>query len=249
MSLTDPQINRYWREWRAVCAVQGWKQSDNARRYAVHKVAGCPQSMKDFGNRDFDRYLAETAALRNQVDIRDREREHVEIAIERMAAAIGEIEQKRPDDYIGGIVRDMNDRESWQDLPLDPIEDQIQRGATRPRGDLENLKRTLNNRLSALLTDIKKGKRECPSGRDWWAACANNAVIASIISGMVCIRVRGGYQEISHARYAELQERRKLTPAPAAPREPKTPRPAMRETSSALATATGHVVDDDNIPF
>lgn len=57
-----------------------------------------------------------------------------------------------------------------------------------------------------------------------------------------------------HNRAAKKSPRPRVSaacpPVARSPRRTKTPRPAMRETSTALATATGHSVeDDDNIPF
>lgn len=74
--LTRRQTALYWRTWASICEVQGWPRSDNNRRYALHAEAGCPHSMTQFRNRDFNHYLSAAAPLCDRIDIRDRDKEN-----------------------------------------------------------------------------------------------------------------------------------------------------------------------------
>ncbi len=208
MSLSKKQTFRYWREWQAVCKEQKWTSSDDDARYKLHAVASCPKSMRDFSNTDFDRFLSTCEGLKNRVDIRERDRERVDVSVERLNAAIREITGK---DYATGILRDMHDQDDTYGIPLDPRDEQRKRGRIPNRrgekgtmqGDLANLRDTLKNRLSKLLTAIKRGRSgdpECPAGREWWLPCANNEVIRAIMSDKVCIRIDlpGGRVEYKH---------------------------------------------------
>ena len=124
--LTPKQTVLYWRTWSAICAVQGWEHGDNERRYAVHQHARCPHSMKDFTNRDFSRFLAATAPLRDVVDIRDRDRENALHTIGKDAHKAG-----LDDAYLRRICTDLYDTERFEDLP---------------QAQLENFRNVIHNR-------------------------------------------------------------------------------------------------------
>ena len=115
--LTPKQAILYWRTWAAICAVQGWERGNNERRYQVHAHCRCPRSMKDFTNRDFSRFLAATAALRDEVDIRDRDRENALHTIGKDAHRAGFDEA-----YLRRICSDLYDTERFEDLPQDKLE-------------------------------------------------------------------------------------------------------------------------------
>lgn len=115
--LTPKQAIYYWRTRAAICTTQGWERSDNERRYQVHAHCRCPRSMKDFTNRDFSRFLSNTAPLREEIDIRDRDRENA-------LHTIGSDAHKAGLDtaYLRRICADLYDTESFEDLPQDKLE-------------------------------------------------------------------------------------------------------------------------------
>ncbi len=115
--LTKKQTTLYWRTWAAICAAQGWERNDDDRRYSVHEHARCPQSMRDFSNRDFSRFLEASAPLRDQVDIRDRDRENALHTIRKDAARAG-----FDDAYLRAIARDLYDTTDYDRLPQDQLE-------------------------------------------------------------------------------------------------------------------------------
>ena len=118
MSLSKLQIARYWRTWAAVCEYHGWRSNDSEHRYALHAEAGCPASMKDFTNRDFDRFLDYSSTLMDQVPApRDQERERLCYAIARDAKKGG-----LSDAYLAQISRDRFDSSHWRTLPLHKLE-------------------------------------------------------------------------------------------------------------------------------
>ena len=124
--LTKKQTTLYWRTWAAVCAAQGWERADNSRRYALHEHAGCPQSMRDFTNRDFSRFLESSAPLRDLVDIRDRDRENALHTIRTDAARAN-----FSDAYLRKISLDLYGTTDCERLPMP---------------QLENLRNILHNR-------------------------------------------------------------------------------------------------------
>jgi hypothetical protein len=129
MSLSKLQTSRYWRTWSEVCRYHGWRNADEDRRRALHAEAGCPASMRDFGNKDFDLYLNYTATLLDQVPApRDPERERLCYAIARDAKKGG-----LSDAYLARICGDRFDSSRWRDLPLT---------------QLEQLRNTIHNRAS-----------------------------------------------------------------------------------------------------
>jgi len=130
MALSKLQTARYWRTWAAVSKYHGWKNSDEARRRALHAEAGCPASMRDFGNRDFDKFLDYTTILLDQIPAPvDPERKRLCYAIARDAKK-GNLNEG----YIGRISTDLFDTSRWRDLPLE---------------HLEALRNTIHNRSSA----------------------------------------------------------------------------------------------------
>lgn len=206
MALSPAQTSRYWREWQAVCRTQGWSPSDSAARYRLHIEHDLPKSMKDFRNRDFDRYLFTCEALKNRVDIRDRERERVTVSIQRIDDAIHLITGKR---YAPGILLDMHEASDTYDLPLDPRQDQQKRGAELITPDLANLRDTLSNRLSKLLTKIKQGKIPGPPSLAWVNHCANNPAIEAIVADKIAVPFWHGrqvtYRQYTATEFAILQ--------------------------------------------
>jgi hypothetical protein len=126
--LTKKQTFLYWKTWAAICAAQGWERNDNARRYALHEHSRCPQSMKDFTNRDFSQFLSASAPLRDQIDIRDRDRENALHTIRKDAARAGFDEA-----YLRRIAADLYDTSAFEDLP---------------HLQLENFRNVIHNRSS-----------------------------------------------------------------------------------------------------
>lgn len=116
LMLTKKQTTLYWRTWAAVCAAQGWSNSDNERRYALHADARCPRSMRDFHNHDLDKFLAAAAPLTNTIDIRDRDRERLLWRIRADARAAG-----FADSYLERIARDIHGTGDWEALPIGPL--------------------------------------------------------------------------------------------------------------------------------
>ncbi len=115
--LTKKQTFLYWKTWAAICAAQGWERSDNQRRYAFHLHCHCPQSMRDFGNRDFSRFLEASAPLRDLVDIRDRDRENALHTIRKDVARAG-----FSDPYIRRLSSDLYGTTDFERLPITSLE-------------------------------------------------------------------------------------------------------------------------------
>lgn len=196
--MSPKQQSAYWKIWASVCREQGWKSSDSARRYEFHKFAELPHSTKDWNTTThFDKYLETAAQFQNKVDIRDRAREREEHVIHRLEEAIALLTGKPYGAYGRSILVLMHDRSTAVDLPLDPIEDQrredrparveVTEEGVRPvyRGDLQNHKRSLKNRLQRMLTRIREGKLECPVGFKWWFQFSNRQILESITHGQV----------------------------------------------------------------
>lgn len=119
MSLTAKQTSRYWREIAEVCRVQGWGNAEKeARRRAIHAAAGCPASMRAFSNSHFDAFLQECAALKNRIDIRDRERERLVWRIQADAKAAG-----LDPAYLARICDDLHGTGDWESLPEPDLAD------------------------------------------------------------------------------------------------------------------------------
>ena len=120
--LTPKQEQKYWRTWAKIMACQGWAHEPTAkkndRRHATHimcglkKPDGTARSMKAFENRDFSRWLAATAHLCDEVDIRDRDRENAVWRIRQDARATG-----LSDEYLANLARDLYDTSDWTALP------------------------------------------------------------------------------------------------------------------------------------
>jgi len=169
--LTPKQIQKYWRTWAKILACQGWSHETavrkDARRKATHIMCGLRnpdgsgRSMKSFENRDFSRWLAATAHLCGEVDIRDRDRENAVWTIERLAAGF---EKLLGTDYVSALKLDWRDTE---DLDKFPVEDPLrylrdEKGRIDPRDagrmlDLQNLRNTLKNRLGRVIQRLKDG--------------------------------------------------------------------------------------------
>jgi hypothetical protein len=183
--LTPKQTQLYWRTWAKILKCQKeWAQESSAkkdqRRKATHIMAGLKnkdgtaRSMTTFGNRDFSRWLAATAHLCDEVDIRDRDRENAVWTIERLTAAF---ETLLGHDYARALKIDWRDTE---DLDKFPVEDPLlymrdEKGKIDPRDagrmlDLQNLRNTLKNRLGRVIQRIKGGQLEpgphCPNFYD-----------------------------------------------------------------------------------
>lgn len=171
--LTPKQAAKYWRTWRAVCIEQGWHGDTNDRRYALHATARCPQSMRDFTNADFNRFLHAAAPLAAIVDVRDRERECVLHAIQVLGQAIHSFRDLDKDAYVRVITRDMSGTTDLDDIPTKDA---------RSR-DLINLRNVLNNRLSATISAAKRGQIEWPRGKEHWVEHSNTDIISALIGG------------------------------------------------------------------
>lgn len=250
MALTGAQHGRHNREWADACRVQGWDPKDNARRLAFYAVHKLPASRADWHPKThFDTFLDAVAPLRNRIDIRDRDRESEEFVIEQFGQAIAEATGGGT--YVKAIREDLHDQQEPYDIPLDPIPDQREQGRVARieetkygsrnvyRADLNNLKITLRNRLSRLLTRIKKGEGACPAGREWWTWSANNDVISAIARNKICVRVRvpGTSHTVPHfitpAEYARLHRAgRAGSPQPA---EDSTPAAPLQEPCDPAA--------------
>jgi len=129
MALSSKQTTLYWRQWAAVCEFMGWKNSDSARRYALHKEAGCPASMKEFGNKHLDAYLKFCASITGEKKFRDPEREKMIWRVLKDAA-----DAEFSPQYLIGLSRDLYGLGCWQELSKD---------------DLEKFRNTVHNRAYA----------------------------------------------------------------------------------------------------
>jgi len=124
--LTPKQEQKYWRTWAKILACQGWAHETSAkkdqRRYATHIMCGLKsedgtaRSMKSFVNRDFSRWLAATAHLCDEVEVRDRDRENSVWRIRQDARAAG-----LSDEYLAAIARDVFGTNDWCGLPGDQL--------------------------------------------------------------------------------------------------------------------------------
>lgn len=125
--LTPKQQQKYWRTWAKIMACRGWAHESSAakdqRRYGTHIMCGLKnedgtaRSMKTFGNRDFSRWLAATAHLCEEIDIRDRDRENSVWRIRHDAKAAG-----LSDEYLATIARDKFATSDWTSLPSDQLQ-------------------------------------------------------------------------------------------------------------------------------
>jgi len=115
--VTPKQTTLYWRQWATVCEFMGWKNSDSARRYALHKEAGCPASMKEFGNKDLDAYLKFCASITGHIDKRDRERERLIWRINDDARR-GNLAPE----YLKLLARDIYGLGCWEELATEDLE-------------------------------------------------------------------------------------------------------------------------------
>jgi len=122
--LTRRQTALYWRTWASICEAQGWPRSDSTRRYALHAEAGCPHSMTQFRNRDFNHYLSAAAPLCNRIDIRDRDKEN-------LVAAIHETGLDTP--YLQSICRDTYKTRDWERLPYPKLKNFLKTAVNRAR--------------------------------------------------------------------------------------------------------------------
>lgn len=116
--------------WSAVCIEHGWTTNDSDKRYAVHSQAECPQSMRKFENRDFDRFINYCKRLldRDYSTFIDEvgERRRMIWRINQDATAAGFDEA-----YVRRIARDMYVFDSFDLLCLN---------------DLRNLRNVIHNR-------------------------------------------------------------------------------------------------------
>jgi len=97
--------------------VMGWRNSDSQRRYALHKEAGCPASMKDFGNKDFDAFLRFCDGITGETRHRDPEREKMVWRIRKDAADAGFTEA-----YLSHLSTDLYGLGCWEELSKDDLE-------------------------------------------------------------------------------------------------------------------------------
>jgi hypothetical protein len=179
--MTPKQVQKYWRTWSAICIAQGWNSLSSAEKDVRRKLThvkcglvmpdGSARSMTSFQNRDFSRWLAGTAHLLNQVDIRDRDRENTVWSVTRLAEAL---ETVIGHDYARSIVIDWRDTTDLDKFPLeDPLQfprDENGKIDARDAGrmlDLDNLRNVLKNRLGRIIQKIRDGKMQpgpaCPS--------------------------------------------------------------------------------------
>jgi len=119
--MSPAQNAKYWRTWSALCTEHGWKNSDSERRYALHKEAGCPQSMKDFTNTSFDKFLGVAKRLLGQkVDPArasgDGERRRLIWRIKQDAKKAN-LEQA----YLNKLAEDLTGLACWEELALDQL--------------------------------------------------------------------------------------------------------------------------------
>lgn len=133
MALTQKQTTLYWRQWAAVCVFMGWKNSDSLRRYALHKEAGCPASMKEFGNKQLDAFLKYCASITGEKRFRDPEREKMIWRIRKDAADADFSEA-----YLTHLSTDLYGLGCWEELSKD---------------DLEKFRNTVHNRAYAANPD------------------------------------------------------------------------------------------------
>lgn len=164
--MTSKQNTLYWRLWAKTCKTQGWSAESAARRderrHALHRALGLPDSHKAWNNSQFSAWISGSAHLRDEIDIRDRDRENALWTIERLRAAFILVLGA---DYVRSILVDWRDTEDLDAFPLsDPKAYPKEKGKLR---DLENLRNTLHNRLGRVIQRIRDHQTEpgpdCPS--------------------------------------------------------------------------------------
>lgn len=146
--LSPKQTSLYWKTWAAICAEQGWahrpaKEKDSLR-HELHIRLRLPESMRAWSNKHFSRFLSESAALRNTIDIRDRDKENVVWMVTRLREAFVLV---LGHDYARTIMIDFGDSVDPDDFPMESANQR----------DLINLRATLNNRLGRVIQRIRDG--------------------------------------------------------------------------------------------
>jgi hypothetical protein len=161
MPLSTAQLRRYRAIWGKVCDTQRWKANSpeaEAARRSFHQENGFAPSSRDFSGAQLDRFEVATAPLRNDIDIRDRDRDALLRTIDRLSIGIAEVRGLRPGQYERVILRDWADTNDVDKLPT-----------TSPdRRDLVNFSRTLKDRLSKMMTAVKEGRTKRPDLLDAW---------------------------------------------------------------------------------
>lgn len=223
--LTQKQNQRYWRTWATICRVQGWAKESSEqkteRRHALHRHFKLAPSHTDWRNADFSKWLAGTAHLCDQVDVRDRDRENVEWTITRLSEALQQVLGK---DYATAILRDFGDTIDLDNLPLQ----------SASHIDLENFRNTLKDRLGRIITRIKNGELEpgpdCPVFGDLPQARIIDALIHK----------RALHEAPARRKYV-LDDSASFhgtpAPVPAAPaaERPRRPRPVAKKPTAPVS--------------
>lgn len=112
---------KYFKLWRQVCAVKGWKSGDNARRHAVHEsVFGYDLSHKEMDNRHVDkifnafRLMADDTNLDAALFFEDLDREERKRLIWR-------IKRLADEPYIKSIAADVFKTSYWEALNVEQL--------------------------------------------------------------------------------------------------------------------------------
>jgi len=107
--MTPKQQKFYLQTWLQIVHTQGWKTDLDARRRALHTQLGLPHSSKEFSNKHFNKWLEGTAHLRDQVDLRDRDRENLLHRIKDEAYKMFSGDAWEANQYVAKLVRDKHD--------------------------------------------------------------------------------------------------------------------------------------------
>jgi hypothetical protein len=191
----------YFALWRDACAVTGWKVSERAARMAFHKeVLGEEISSKQFTNAHYDRIFARLkliirpgdGQIRREVDRYESgdptldmgERRRQLTAIQRLATAIVTIQGESAagsgpawEAYVRRITLDQaGETINFMDVVNDDT-----------HIDLDNVRKTLKNRLGTLLTHIKDGEIPWIGSPDLRGVKNNNSFMGEITRGEVVL--------------------------------------------------------------
>lgn len=158
MKLSSKQRDMHFALFGQICERQGWAalsaKEKKLKRVALYRELELPDSFSEFNKQHFDTFIEETAPLRDDIDIRDRSRETVIHTITRLDLGIAELTGRAGGEYTRRILLDWHDTNDVEKLAT------IQPADLESRGhrDLANLSMTLKNRLSKMITAVKKGE-------------------------------------------------------------------------------------------
>ncbi|MEI6034493.1 MAG: hypothetical protein WCS65_09465 [Verrucomicrobiae bacterium] len=152
--MSPKQTVYYFTLWNNVMVEMGWHHlpaaEKNAKRYALHKQAGCPPSSKGFSNQHFNRFKTRCEAIIAGKNDGGMDKVDADDARRRLVWRIKDDAKKAglSPEYIKEVARDLHVLGNWEDLDLD---------------SLKNLMLTIHNRASGKVgADTRKVPHTCP---------------------------------------------------------------------------------------